>query len=225
MKTIRLKEIANYLENSDRLADIGCDHGYLGILAIEKGITFLQLIDNKEEPLKSAIRNLKNYDFYNNQKITIAYTLSSGLNDLLPNISAITIAGMGGRLITKIFSDDLDKLKKLDKIIIQANTDLYLLRSYLSDNSLEIVDETIIYDSGKYYEIIVCRYNENSKICLLSEDEKFFGPVLLMKRSNTFLNKWKEQILKLENIKKEHSTENSSVQLKINYIKNVIKFN
>ena len=36
MLSIRLKAILDYIEEHDHLADIGCDHGYLLIAALQK---------------------------------------------------------------------------------------------------------------------------------------------------------------------------------------------
>ena len=44
----RLKTIADKVDKNSVIADIGCDHGYLASLALQKGIKFVQLIDNKE---------------------------------------------------------------------------------------------------------------------------------------------------------------------------------
>ena len=59
---IRLNTVCDLLNSTDTLADIGCDHGYLGILALEKGISFVQFVDNKTGPLNQAKNNLKQYN-------------------------------------------------------------------------------------------------------------------------------------------------------------------
>ena len=61
MKNIRLEKVLSFIDKTDCLADVGCDHGYLAIMAIEKGVSFVQLIDNKKGPLDSAKINLKHY--------------------------------------------------------------------------------------------------------------------------------------------------------------------
>ncbi len=220
MKNIRLETVSNYLNQDDKLADIGCDHGYLGILAIQKGITFLQLIDNKQEPLNSAINNLKTYQ----QLATIKFTLSSGLDNLLPEINTISLCGMGGHLIASLLEKHLDKIKCLKKIILQANTDLAFLRTFLTCNSLLITNETIVKDANKFYEIIVCHYEEDSHKSALSETEIFFGPYLLMERSETFLEKWNQQLIKLERIKKDHNLTSSDLTNKIKLIRTTLNF-
>lgn len=220
MKNIRLETVAQYLSQEDSLADIGCDHGYLGILAIQKGITFLQLIDNKQEPLNSAINNLKDYK----QTITVNFTLSSGLDDLLPEIDTISLCGMGGRLIASLLDEQIEKVKKLKKIIIQANTDLPFLRTFLASKSLLITNEAIVKEANKFYEIMVCHYVENSPKTALSEAETFFGPYLLMERSETFLEKWNQQLNKLKMIKNQHSLADIELTKKIMLIDTMLNF-
>ena len=56
----RLEIVNKYIDINDTLADIGCDHGYLGIMAINKGVKFVQFIDNKLGPLSSAKQNCVN---------------------------------------------------------------------------------------------------------------------------------------------------------------------
>ena len=56
---VRLHAALDWVNQDDLLADIGCDHGYLASLALQKGIKFVQLIDNKEGPLSVARRNLE----------------------------------------------------------------------------------------------------------------------------------------------------------------------
>ncbi len=219
MNNLRLQTIANYIESDDYLADIGCDHGYLGIIALNKGVKNIQLIDNKQGPLDSAMRNLKKYQLNDNNVI---FTLSSGLDKLSENVSTVVMAGMGGYLIIKLLEENLIKAKKLNKIIIQANSEISNVRKFLDDNKFKIISESIVCDKHKFYEIIVCKY-DNEYENHLSEDEIFFGPFLLIDCSETFLNKWKEYVIKLENIKKVQNKDIISIDNKINYIKNRLK--
>ena len=55
---VRLNSALDWIDIDDKLADIGCDHGYLADLAFKKGVSFVQLIDNKEGPLNVAKKNL-----------------------------------------------------------------------------------------------------------------------------------------------------------------------
>ena len=162
-KNNRIKEIAKYIRPYKKIADVGCDHGYLAIYAIKKGVNYIQLIDNKEGPLNSAKTNLAYYE----DKVFIKYSLSSGLSDVDQNINTVAICGMGGELISKIILDDLDNAKRLKKLILQANSKVDILRKTLSDRvelrhipELDFIyDESIEY--GKKIEEKIKEINEN----------------------------------------------------------------
>lgn len=214
MQKTRLQIIASFLEPTDVLADIGCDHGYLGILALQKGISYVQCIDNKIGPLSAAKKNLKNYD-------NVEFTLASGITSLNNLVSVIAICGMGGQLIIDILNQDLTRLKKLKKIILQPNSDQYLLRTFLSNHQFEIIDEKIVYENNKYYEIIVCRYKHN--FGHYTTNEQFFGPILLKNRSLEFLNKWTLILGKYRKIKSSLSISNLKLEQDIERIEKMLK--
>ncbi len=187
MLSKRLKVVLDYIENDDIVADIGCDHGYLGIACIEKGIKFVQLIDNKEGPLSSAKANLKNYD---SSKYEL--TLSDGLDLINNSVNTVVICGMGGELIVDIINNHLDIVKNMKKVIVQANTKINYLRKYLSEHSLKIVDESIVEDMDKIYEIIVFTYEECSE--KLDDFDILFGPCLRKEKNTVFIKKWTERL-------------------------------
>ena len=187
MLSKRLKVVLDYIENDDIVADIGCDHGYLGIACIEKGIRFVQLIDNKEGPLSSAKANLTNYD---SDKYEL--TLSDGLDLINHSVNTVVICGMGGELIVDIINNHLDIVKNMKKVIVQANTKINYLRKYLSEHSLKIVDESIVEDMDKIYEIIVFTYEECSE--KLDDFDILFGPCLRKEKNTIFIKKWTERL-------------------------------
>lgn len=187
----RLEQIVNYINKNDIVVDIGCDHGYLLKKAIlNKNINNCYAVDNKQGPLNNAKNNLQCFQ-------NVEYILSDGLKNVnKDDINCAVIAGMGGILITKIINDSLDKFKKINKIIIAANRNMEKVREFLSINKFKIVDESIVYEDEKYYEIIVAN---NGEQCL-SEKEIIFGPILLQKKDSVFLQKWNEYYNKIKNI-------------------------
>lgn len=193
----RITTAVSYINKEDKVADIGCDHGYLGIACIEKGVNFIQNIDNKPFPLASCKKNFaKHLSCDVNTKVL--FTLSSGLRELDKDINTVTILGMGGETIIQILNDDIDKARLLDKIIIEANTKIFDVRKYLSDNGFSIIDEEILKEGMKIYEIIVAHYV--GSVNLYSFDECLFGPVLMVKKDPLFLKKWTSRKQLIENI-------------------------
>lgn len=187
----RLKTILKYIDNNDIIADIGCDHGYLIKLAIEeKNIVKGYAIDNKQGPLNSAINNLS---MYNN----VEFILSDGLKKVDSNdINCVVIAGMGGMLINSIIDESLEKFNNIDKLILCPNRNIDKVRLFLNENGFMIVDEDIIYEDSKYYEILVVKKGYQK----LSDKELYFGHILLNKKNRYFINKWKEYYDKIKNI-------------------------
>ena len=150
---VRLNAALDWIEQNDLLADIGCDHGYLASLALDKGVPFVQLIDNKEGPLSVARKNLDRINYQNKTK----FTLSSGLLDLDDRITTVAILGMGGELISQILEDGSHKSSNVCKFILEANTKVNILRKYLFLNNYEITSEKIVKENNKYYELILCK--------------------------------------------------------------------
>lgn len=187
----RIKEIARLIKNEYSFVDIGCDHGYLALLARENGNKNLIICsDNKDGPLNNARNNLKNYD-------NILFVLSDGAKKISVQTDVAVLAGMGHVTVKNIILDSLDYFRNCKQIIIQVNQDVSLLRKWLTFNDFKIVNEKIVYEY-KYYEILVI---ENGKMNL-NEDEILFGPYLLKEKSKVFVDYYKSQITKLNKILK-----------------------
>lgn len=194
MLSKRLQVVLDMIDIDAKLADIGCDHGYLAMHAIYKGIKKVELVDNKIGPLNVAKENLQNFT----NDIQIKYSLSDGLSDIDNDINVVAICGMGGDLISKIINDNINVARSMNYLVLEANTNVYYLREFLVNNKFEIFDEEICYDRGKYYQIIKTKYN--NKEYTLSNVEKEYGPILLNKKSDVFIHYIKDNIEKINKI-------------------------
>ena len=177
----RIEEIGKLIHPYKTVADVGCDHGYLLIEAFNQGITFAQAIDNKQGPLNAAKQNLKEYE----EKII--FSLSDGISDLDPMIEVVVLAGMGGSLVYKILTSQINKLEKVKRIIIQANRNIEKVRKFALEHSFKVVFEKVIEEESIIYEIIVLEKGYQ----LLDESEMIFGPCLLKEKNEIFIRKWK----------------------------------
>lgn len=193
----RILTAVAHIDAKDKVADVGCDHGYLGIACMQKGVTFIQNIDNKKAPLQVCKKNFTKY-LSGDSLLKIVYTLSSGINDLEEMVDTVCILGMGGDTIIQILNENIEKARKLKKIIIESNTKNFEIRTFLSKSGFTITDEDIIEEGKKIYEIINTHYDANSKV--LTYDECLFGPILLEKKDPMFLKKWTNQKRKMEKI-------------------------
>lgn len=214
----RLSKVLEYIDKNDLVADIGADHGYLSLEMLNIGVKFVQIVENKIEPLKRAKLTLKNHE-------NVKYSLSDGISDLDELINTVTICGMGGLNIVEILSNNLSTAQKLNKIILQANSKVYELREFLNNQGFVIIDEAIIEEKGCFYEIIVTKYDITSKK-ILSYQEKYFGPVLLVNQNQTFINKYTKKINEYQNILNSNISKNediNNIKNKIELIKTYVK--
>ena len=178
----RLKDVATYVPKGAKLLDVGSYHAYLPIYLLEKGlITSAIAGEVVKGPYESALANVSASGF--NDKIDVR--LANGLAAFEPYdaVTTITICGMGK-----------DKLKDVDRLILQPNNREDDLRIWLMKNGFTIVAEAIMTENGKYYEIIVAEAGQMN----LSEREIRFGPHLMKEQSQVFKLKWQREINKLE---------------------------
>lgn len=193
----RIRAIASFIPPAKRIADVGCDHGYLIIEAFENyGITHAVAIDNKEQPLASAVQNIAFFHFFPR----VRFSLSDGLSDLKEEVDAIILGGMGGLNALEIIRKDRDKVGNA-RLIIQANRDLYALRKGLAEMRFAITREEVIKEGRHYYEII--EFTPVDRVPEYTETEYRFGPILLKGKSLVFREKLEKELERLKNIRED----------------------
>lgn len=195
----RLKVVSQYLLPNS-LADIGSDHAYLPIYALQH-----HLCDNAiageviKGPFTAAKTNVAQYQL--TQHIDVR--LGDGLSILTEQdkIDNITICGMGGPLIAKILDEGRDKLANHPRLILQSNVQTETLRKTLQHLNYDIIAEEILEEKGHIYEIVVSEWKEN--IHFLNKKSLKFGPILLKEKSDIFIKKWIRELLALEHIRNQ----------------------
>lgn len=205
----RLIAIANLVPKNSIVADIGTDHGYVPGYLIEKNISQNVIgTDISAGSLEKIKTYVKELGF--NDKIDIR--LGNGLEVIKPNeIDTVIIAGMGGLLI----KDILDKGKlvgdTISNFILQPMVAAKELRIYLINNGFEIIEEELIKEDNKYYEII---YTKKGKSDVEKEIYYEISPYLI-KTCHLLLNEFIQNKIdicesirnEIENIETEKSKE------------------
>ena len=158
----RLKKVAGLILPSDKLADVGCDHGYLSVYLIEKQICkYVIAMDVNKGPLQKAEENIRRFGY----KDYIETRLSNGLNKLNINeAEGYICAGMGGPLALEILWNDRDKVKEMKQVILQPQSELWLVRRTLKQWGFVIDKEDIEFEDGKYY--FMMRIRPGSELCM-----------------------------------------------------------
>ncbi|NMB26595.1 MAG: SAM-dependent methyltransferase [Tissierellia bacterium] len=151
----RLQAIANFVPKNTIVGDIGTDHGYIPVYLIENKISKKVIAtDISENSLDKIIQYVKLTKYEKD----IDIRLGDGLETIKPfEIDTVIIAGMGGLLIRDILDKDKEKRDSITYFILQPNIATKELREYLYENNFEIIDEKIIKEDKKFYEIIYAR--------------------------------------------------------------------
>lgn len=219
----RLSSVSTFLKNGS-LADIGSDHAYLPIYAIQNNLcTYAIAGEVIHGPYKAAKSNVTEQQL----RDYIDVRLGDGLEVIHDNdsIDNITICGMGGPLIAKILEEGKEKLNHHPRLILQSNIQTETLRKTLTILNYEIIHEMILEEKGHIYEIVVAEFNRSLKTLTIKEEK--FGPHLLNEKNGYFYKKWNRELDALEHIKSQLNTSIHHERLKeierdINLIQEVL---
>ena len=189
----RLEMVASFVPQGAVILDVGSDHAYLPIELVERGQIETAIAGEVVEgPYQSAVKNVESHGLKEKIQVRLANGLAAFEEE--DQVTVITIAGMGGRLIATILEEGLDKLSNIQRLILQPNNREDDLRIWLQDNGFQIVAESILEEAGKFYEILVVEAGQME----LSASDVRFGPFLSKEVSPVFVQKWQREAAKLE---------------------------
>lgn len=189
----RLELVASFVSQGAILLDVGSDHAYLPIELVKRGqIKSAIAGEVVEGPYQSAVKNVEAHGLKEKIQVRLANGLAAF--EETDQVSVITIAGMGGRLIARILEEGLGKLANVERLILQPNNREDDLRIWLQDHGFQIVAESILEEAGKFYEILVVEAGQMK----LSASDVRFGPFLSKEVSPVFVQKWQKEAEKLE---------------------------
>jgi len=218
----RLEAISSLIPINSNVIDIGCDHALLDIYLYQQKIANKIIAsDINENALNNAKDNIKK----NKLERKIETRLGNGLDILQENdnIDTIVISGMGAHTAIGIIKNNLDKLKKINTIIIQSNTKLMFLRKEITKLNYMIDNEIIIKDSNKIYTII--KFVKGNKH--YSKRDLYFGPTLLKTNTNIFQEYIRKEFqklnIRLKVLPKSNIIEKYKIKKEIRLYKDVLK--
>ena len=217
----RLETVASFVSQGAVLLDVGSDHAYLPIELVEKGHIERAIAGEVVVgPYQSAVKNVESHGL--SEKIQVRLANGLAAFEESDQVSVITIAGMGGRLIASILEEGFDKLAHVERLILQPNNREDDLRRWLQDHGFQIIAESILEEAGKFYEILVVEAGEMK----LSARDNRFGPFLSREVSPVFVQKWQKEASKLEfalgQIPEKNQEERRVLTDKIKAIKEVL---
>lgn len=212
----RIIEVAN-LVTKKRVADIGCDHGYLITYLLEnKIVDFAIGSDLNELPLLNAKKNIMAKNLTNK----VEFYISNGLDKIQKeDFDCVVVAGMGGSLIATILEQSLDKISDKE-IIVQPNNNSKTLRTLMQKNGFKVECEKIICEKHVIYEIL----KFVPGIQNWNDFELEFGKYNLELKSDLFIKLYQEKLDVLQSHFKKVTNPSNELKLqeKINRIKKAI---
>lgn len=204
----RLQAIAALVPECGCVADVGCDHGYMSIFLVQRGIVRRAIaMDVRGGPLERAREHISS------QRLGpyIQVRLSDGLEQLAPGeADAIVIAGMGGAAMEKILRAGRALLEGTAALVLQPQSEIPKFRKFLWEEGYQFTREDMVLEDGKYYPMMQVRPGAGTAREPYTDLELAFGPLLLKERHPVLLRYlcWRKGQIEgiLRNIR-EHATE------------------
>ena len=189
----RLLACCDFVNQGDRIADVGCDHGYLSIHLLTNGIARSAIAsDVADGPLESARRNAQKFGVSQN----ITFFLSDGVQNIPRDFDTLVCAGMGADTMMSILEAAPWLKDGKYRLILQCQSKRPELRKYLYDNGFAIRRETLAQDGKFIYPVTEVVYAPGEH---LTDTQYYITPALLASGSpllNPFLDRVTEGLQK-----------------------------
>ncbi len=170
----RLQVCCGFVAPGDRVADIGCDHGYLGIHLLQTGIaSSILAADIHEGPLQSAVKNAEKYGVQDK----IRFYLSDGARNIPRDFDTLVCAGMGADTMISILEAAPWLKSSSYRLILQCQSKLPALRKYLSAQGWRIREETVLRDGRFLYTVMEVLWQPDYP--RLTVGQYYFPPALM----------------------------------------------
>lgn len=201
----RLSAVAGLVRKNSILADIGTDHAYLPVFLIENNVINSAIAsDIGKGPLDNARKTVEKYGLTDK----IQLRLSDGLKNFQPDeVNEISVAGMGGLLISE-FIENTKWLKNDDiHLILQPMTHVEELRKCLFDNGFVIDNEVVAKDGDKLYIVLSAYYYSDktayTEMDLIVGRLSYNEDELSKEYLNKIFNKYSKKLTALKKAHKE----------------------
>lgn len=188
----RLEVISSYISEEEKVIDVGCDQALLSKLLAKRGIYSIAS-DLRRNIIENALINTP----LDLQKF-ITFRIGDGITlNQTEKDYTIVIAGMGAYTIL-----DIVKKEKVlhNKIITVSNNNHEVLRKEMLKLGYKVLEEEIIKENNKYYNLIVfvpglANYTlEDSVIGINHKNKK-----LLKEKNEYLISKYKKILTSVNN--------------------------
>ncbi len=201
----RLAACCGFVAPGDRVADIGCDHGYLGIYLLQCGIaSSVVASDVREGPLESARRNGEKFGVTDK----ISFFLSDGAENIPRDFDCLVCAGMGADTMIHILSAAPWLRSSQYRLVLQCQSKTPSLRRYLSENGWRIAEESVLRDGKFLYTVMEVWYQPEYP--RLTPGEWYFPPAIMENPSRETMEYYRRTVERLR-LAAAHQPENGTL--------------
>lgn len=189
----RLEKISSYISDNEKVLDVGCDQALLSKILAKRKIYSIAS-DLRPNIIENAKKNLTSLE-----KEYITFCVSNGVPTILNEEYTLVLSGMGAHTILDILKNSNYRFKK---IITISNNNNDILRTEMSKLNYYVLEEEIIKEKGKFYNLIVFDnvkrdYSKEQILVGINHKNKE-----LLKEKNEYLIKKYTSILNIANNEK-----------------------
>lgn len=189
----RLLACAGFVAPGARVADVGCDHGYLGIHLLKTGVASgVYASDVRPGPLDSARRNAVKHGVGQE----MSFYLTDGVQGLPRDFDTLICAGMGADTMISILEAAPWLRDSRYHFILQCQSKVPMLRRYLCDAGYSILRETLAEDGKFIYPVMEIIYRPGQTLT----QAQCWLPPMLLKCGSPLLSTYVSRIL--DNVRK-----------------------
>ena len=142
----RLEKISSYISDNEKVLDVGCDQALLSKILAKRKIYSIAS-DLRPNIIENAKKNLTPLE-----KKYITFSVSNGVPTILNEEYTLVLSGMGAHTILDILKNSN---YRFNKIITISNNNNDILRTEMSKLNYYVLEEEIIKEKGKFYNLIV----------------------------------------------------------------------
>ena len=189
----RLEKISSYISDNEKVLDVGCDQALLSKILAKRKIYSIAS-DLRPNIIENAKKNLTPLE-----KEYITFSVSDGVPTILNEEYTLVLSGMGAHTILDILKNSN---YRFNKIITISNNNHDILRIEMSKLNYYVLEEEIIKEKGKFYNLIVFDnvkrdYSKEQILVGINHKNKE-----LLKEKNEYLIKKYTSILNIANNEK-----------------------
>lgn len=210
----RLNQVYNLVDFTiGDFLDIGSDHGQLVIELYKNSYPFkLYASENKIGPFNRLKKEINKVNY------PINALFGDGLDIYQKNIKQVCISGMGGNTIYEIFNKHKEYLNNIEKIVLQVQNDVSIVRKYLYENNFVPEKEYYFIDNEHIYSVMQLKKGSSF---LYTEDDIEYGFLPLKNKDEVLLSYLKKQLsFYKERLKETINVKN--LQIKIDKIERIL---